>query len=337
MIGFYKKVIIFNIIALILSLSVGGWIVYKFNQFIHTRASSEKDKVYIEINRGENLYSIIKKLKKFGVITRSDWFYYYIKLTGDAKKIKAGTHFFYTDFTPKEVLKELISISIYSVKVVVIEGSDIDDIADTLQKSGYDRQRFLQLVNDKNLAEQLTGLKIDTLEGFLYPDTYYLEKHEKVEKIVSVMVNRFKDIFQKIAKKSNFTQDDYKHIIIASIIEKETSKKKDMPFVASVIYNRLRLNMPLQMDSTIIYGIKNFDGNLTKKDLLDSSNVYNTYIYKGLPKTPICNPSKSAIYAAYNPKKTDYLYFVSKDGKNTVFSRTLREHNRWVIRYQKRH
>ncbi len=332
----YKKIIIFNAIVLILSLILGGWIYFQFYKFVNTPASLEKEKVYMDIQKGESLYSIIKKLKKEGVISRSDWFYYYIKIKGCAKNIKAGTHFFYKNYTPKEVLKELLSVSIYTVKVRVREGFNIKDIAKMLEKSGYDANQFLLLCNDASFASNLTGVDVTTLEGFLYPDTYYFEKHEKIKKIIDVMFDRFKNVFHKITNRDNITEEDYKKIIIASIIEKETSVKDDMPIVASVIYNRLKKGMLLQMDSTVIYGIKYFDGNLKRVDLRNRDNIYNTYVYKGLPKTPICNPSIYALQAAYYPKKTDYLYFVSKDGKRTIFSKTLKEHNRWVRKYQKK-
>jgi UPF0755 protein len=335
MMNIYKKIIIFNLIALIFSLSVGGWIVFKFYQFVNSPASNQSDGVYIEIDKGENLYSIIKKLKRAHIIGRSDWFYYYVKLKGSAKKIKAGTHFFKQNYSPKEVLKELVNISIYTVRVRIPEGSSLKQIAKVLTKTNYNGDKFLNLVYDSSFCSSLVGIKVENLEGFMYPDTYYFEKHESINKIIDVMYGRFKNILSGISGRDRITADDYKKIIIASIIEKETAKKDDMPLIASVIYNRLKRSMPLQMDSTVIYGIKNFDGNLTKKDLKDSDNYYNTYIYKGLPKTPVCNPSKDSLYAAYNPKESNYLYFVSQDGKNTIFSKTLREHNRWVRKYQK--
>lgn len=330
----YKKIVIFNIIALFLSIIVGSWIFFQFYKFINTPSTSQNNGVYVEIDKGENLYSIIKKLKRANIISRSDWFYYYIKVKGAARNIKAGTHFFYTNYTPKDVLNELVSISVYSVKIVVAEGSSLNDIAKILKKSGYEYKKFLTLSRNREFVSKLVGFDAESLEGFLYPDTYYFEKHEKIERIIKVMFNRFMGIYKEIARKNIIEKDDYKKIIIASIIEKETSKKSDMPLIASVIYNRLKKGMPLQMDSTVIYGIESFDGNLKKEDLENRNNEYNTYVYKSLPKTPICNPSRDSLYAAYHPKTTNYLYFVSKNGKDTIFSKTLKEHNRWVRKYQ---
>ncbi len=332
--SFYKKIIVFNAIALILFIVLGGWMIFKFNKFVHTKASDNQEKVYMEINKGESVYSIIKKLQKEKIVSRADWFYYYVRLSGASKKIKAGVHLFFRDYTPKNVLKELESSSVYSTKVTIAEGWTINRIAKALTDRGFNGDKFLSLARSASLAKELTGLNIDTLEGFLYPDTYYFKINEKPEEIIHVMFDRFKSVFYEVTKRYNFTDDDYKKIIIASIVEKETSQNNDRPLVASVIYNRLKRGMPLQMDSTVIYGIRNFSGNLVKDDLRNKNNIFNTYIYRGLPKTPICSPSKESIFAAYHPKNSDYIYFVSKDGRNTIFSKTLKEHNRWVRKYQ---
>ena len=329
---FYKKIIIFNAIALILFISAGGWIIVKFNEFVHTSASQTKNKVYIDVKSGENVYSIIKTLKEKGIITRTDWFYYYVRLSSAARKIKAGVHLFYTDYTPKEVLNELENSSVYSKKITIIEGWSDRKIAKVLTDNGFDGAEFLKLAQNPPLAKKLTGLSIDTLEGFMYPDTYYLKIKEKPINIIYVMFDRFESEFYDVAKRHFFTMMDYKKLIVASIIEKETNIKKDKPLVASVIYNRLKKKMPLQMDSTVIYGIKDFNGHLTKKEIKNKDNRYNTYVYAGLPKNPICNPSSSSLKAAYNPAKTDYLYFVAQDNGSSVFSKTLKEHNRWIRR-----
>ncbi len=331
--NFYKKIIIFNVIAFVLFLSAGGWVIYKFNRFIHTKASENKQKVYIEINKGEHIYDIVRKLKKDGIITRSDWFYYYIRLSSADKKIKAGVHLFYKNYTPKEVLKELESSNIYSVKVRVVEGWTIDKIANLLTSKGFDGDKFIQLADNSTLSKQLTGLNIKTLEGLLFPDTYYFSKNEKPLNIIYVMFDRFKNVFNKITNRHYLNKNDYKKLIVASIIEKEASDDKDKPLVASVIYNRLKKNMYLQMDSTVIYGDKTFNGSLTKSALKSKDNRYNTYVYKGLPQTPICNPSESSIYAAYNPAKTDYLFFISNKDK-MIFSKTFKEHIRWIKKYK---
>ncbi len=332
--NFYKKLLIFNGIVFVIVLIVGGWTIWRFERFLNTPASSKKNKVYMQIKRGERIYSIIKRLKNRGLITRSDWFYYYVRLSSASRSIKAGLHLFYTNYTPKEVLKELENANIHVARVMVIEGWTINEIAKQLQKKGFDGEGFEKLCDNATFARKMTGLKIASMEGFLFPDTYYLEKFEPPKKVILLMLGRFRDVFESITGKRSITDEDYKKLIVASIIEKETPKKKDKPLVASVIYNRLKRNMPLQMDSTVIYGIRNFNGDLTRKDLDNKSNPYNTYTHRGLPPTPICNPGYDSLYAAYHPAKSDFLYFVSKNGKDTIFSKTLKEHNRWIRKYQ---
>ncbi len=332
--NFYKKLLIFNAIAFVFVMIVGGWVLWRFDKFLNTPASSQKKKIYMQIRRGESVYNIIKRLKKKGLITRSDWFYYYVRLSSASRSIKAGLHLFYTNYTPKDVLKELENANIHVAKVAVIEGWTIKDIAKRLSKKGFDGEGFLKLCDNASFSKKLTGLDIQSMEGFLFPDTYYLEKFEKPQKIILLMLGRFRDVFHSITGRRKLSYEDYKKLIIASIIEKETPKKKDKPLVVSVIYNRLKKHMPLQMDSTVIYGIKNFNGDLTKSDLDNKTNPYNTYAHIGLPPTPICNPGYDSLYAAYHPAKSDYLYFVSKNGRDTIFSKTLKEHNRWVRKYQ---
>jgi UPF0755 protein len=123
-------------------------------------------------------------------------------------------------------------------------------------------------------------------------------------------------------------------VILASIIEKETSLSEEKPLISAVFHNRLKKKFPLQSDPTVIYGIRNFNGNLTKEDLLRST-PYNTYLRAGLPPTPICNPGRDSLLAAVRPAPVSYLYFVSKNDGSHYFSSDIEEHNRAVWKYQK--
>jgi len=156
------------------------------------------------------------------------------------------------------------------------------------------------------------------------------------EEILGVMVRRFRRKFtpemESKAEEDGFTL--HQIVTIASIIEKETGLDQEKPLVSEVIRKRLSIHMPLQMDPTVIYGLKKFGGNLTKKDLR-TPNPYNTYRNRGLPPGPICNPGLSSLIAAVGPAETDYLYFVSRNDGSHQFSRTLQEHNRAVAVYQK--
>jgi UPF0755 protein len=149
------------------------------------------------------------------------------------------------------------------------------------------------------------------------------------------MVQRFKEVLTGLQEKEGNSGhlNTKKVVILASIVERESGLQMERPLIASVFYNRLKLGMALQSDPTVIYGIKDFDGDLTKKNLL-TSTAYNTYLKPGLPPGPISNPGKDALQAVLLPAESDYLYFVSKNNGSHFFSKNLRDHNRAVARYQ---
>jgi UPF0755 protein len=191
-------------------------------------------------------------------------------------------------------------------------------------------------LSDSPLNHHGSGKTLSTLEGYLFPDTYYLIKEMPPEEIIKMMIHQFRKVFrpelESIAFEKGISQREA--VILASIIEKETPLSEEKPFISAVLYNRLKKRMPLQSDPTVIYGIKDFNGNLTKEDLLKPS-PYNTYLITGLPPTPICNPGKDSILAALHPAPVPYLYFVSKNDGSHYFSSNIKDHNRAVSKYQK--
>ena len=182
----------------------------------------------------------------------------------------------------------------------------------------------------------VTGISADSLESNLFPETYQFVKFTAEATIVKKMVETFKERalkkeFLKRAREIGFTYHEI--ITLASLIEKETGKDSERKQISSVFHNRLKKNMRLQTDPTVIYAIENFDGNIRKRDLkIDSP--YNTYRYKGLPPGPIASPGLKSIVASLYPAKTSNLYFVSRQDGSHQFSATLNEHNRAVQKYQ---
>jgi UPF0755 protein len=174
------------------------------------------------------------------------------------------------------------------------------------------------------------------LEGYLFPDTYHLLREMDPEEVIQMMVHQFRKVFGPDFARwaSELGISEREVVILASIIEKETSLSEEKPLVSAVFHNRLRKKIPLQSDPTVIYGIKNFNGNLTKQDLMRPT-PYNTYVIAGLPPTPICNPGKDSLLAAVHPAPVSYLYFVSKNDGSHYFSSAIEEHNRAVWKYQK--
>jgi len=314
-----KKLFIANLILFFFVFAFLVYTIFKFNAFLNTPASHIHKGLYVEVKKNEPVQKLIETLKDKGIIKRGDWFYYYVRLSGEAKSIKAGYHFFYTDYTPKEVLDELVNPKIHTVKITILPEFTLKRIIKILKAKGLNGKEFKKIAYDPDFVEKCIGYKAKSLEGFLYPDTYFIAKGENPKVIAQLMCKRFKEVFKEIKKSDNFTDDDYKKLIIASIVQKEATDEKDMKLVASVIYNRLKRNMFLQMDSTRFIDNKSFD----------------TYLHKGLPPQPICNPEKTAIEAAYNPSKSDFLYFISKKNGEMVFSKTLKEHNKNIRKYLK--
>jgi len=220
--------------------------------------------------------------------------------------------------------------------VTIPEGYRIIEIGDILVKNGLaDKEKFLeQTKNTKLLKEISTG----SLEGYLFPETYHFGKFTDEKTIVKKMVDTFKERtlkqeFLNRAKEMGFSFHEI--ITLASLIEKETGKDSERKQISSVFHNRLKKNMLLQTDPTVIYAIENFDGNIKKRHLkIDSP--YNTYRYKGLPPGPISSPGLKSIVAALYPANTSNLYFVSRRDGSHQFSSTLNQHNEAVQKYQLR-
>ena len=211
----------------------------------------------------------------------------------------------------------------------------MEQIAERLSTAGLaDPERFLAACRDTDLIA-LLGIKANSLEGYLYPDTYRFRRGLSESRLASTMARRFLAEWEKLkplAAKNGF--DRNRAVTLASIIEKEVMKGSERPLVSAVYHNRLKKGMRLQADPTVIYGIKDFNGNLTKDDL-KTDTAYNTYTRIGLPPGPICSPGAASLAAALSPAKVGYLYFVAKGDGTHRFSTTYREHSRAVRKYQK--
>jgi UPF0755 protein len=212
----------------------------------------------------------------------------------------------------------------------------MEQVADLLAAKGLVRKEvFLQLAqNPKVLSAH--GVKATSLEGYLFPDTYYFSRGLDPSTLVDTMVKRFWQMVDPLRESADAVGMKMEEVVIlASIVEKETANPAERPVIASVFLNRLRLGMRLESDPTVIYGLKDFDGNLRKHDLTRET-PYNTYVIKGLTPGPIASPGLDAIKAVLSPAQTEYLYFVSKNDGSHYFSKTFAEHNRAVETYQKK-
>ena len=220
--------------------------------------------------------------------------------------------------------------------MTIPEGFTSAQIAELLGKKGLvEKGEFLLLTGDQDLVRRY-GIAGAGLEGYLYPDTYRFYRGMTALSVVDVMVKRFKEVTAPFVERAEQLGMAFEDIVaLASIVEKETGLAEERPVIASVFLNRLKRGIRLESDPTVIYGLTGFNGNLTRKDL-SKPTPYNTYLIPGLPPGPIANPGLDAIKAVLFPAKTNYLYFVSKNDGSHYFSRTLAEHNRAVMIYQKK-
>lgn len=297
----------------------------------------------IHIKRGMHLRQIAGLLEERGVIRSKQSFILITTLLGKKTRIKAGEYEFTNSELPLEVLNSLVKGQVKRHLVTIPEGYTLSQIAQLLEDSSIvGKKEFVQKTSSPAFVSSLglfhpgkegTG---PTLEGYLFPETYHLIQDMDPEEIIRMMVHQFRKIFESDpvngASQSEVSQREA--VILASIIEKETPLSEEKPLISAVFHNRLKKRIPLQSDPTVIYGIKNFDGNLTKEHLLRPT-PYNTYLVHGLPPTPICNPGKNSLLAALNPAPVPYLYFVSKNDGSHYFSSDIEDHQRAVWRYQK--
>lgn len=301
--------------------------------FIPRGASQQS--VEIKVEPGEPFSSVIQKLKDSGVIASKTLFSLAATLTARDRKIHWGLYRFDLPVAPWEVLDRMAHGKGVFRRVTIPEGLTVSQIAELLAQAGIvDKNRFVRQAADPSLLASL-ALADEGVEGYLFPDTYYFVPFVSEKDVIVAMAERFRKAFNTATKQQVEELDLTAHEIVtlASLIEKETAIKNERPLVSAVFHNRLRLNIPLQSDPTVIYGIKNFSGNLTRQDL-QSETPYNTYRIRGLPPTPICNPGLSALEAALNPAPVPYLYFVSKNDGSHLFSVSLAEHNQAVRKYQ---
>ena len=333
------KKIFFSIIVVCLVISV--LFILNFYSYCVTSYSSTPVDIIINIPQGSSFKKVSAILSENNIIRKSIRFSFLAKLKNAEHKIKTGEYCMTMPMSPLEVLDKLTRGAVIIYSVTIPEGKNIFDIAKIMEKAGLGSAAgTLEKMMSAEFIKSL-GIKEESLEGFLFPDTYHFSRETVPETILRRMVIRHNNIVNKEIKKRAAQKglSMRKVLILASLVEKETARKVEKPLISAVFLNRLKKGMRLECDPTVIYGIKledpNFNTRLRTKHL-KKVTPYNTYRIFGLPKGPICNPGLGSIKAVLNPAETDYLYFVSKNNGTHQFSKTLREHNRAVYEYQKK-
>jgi len=323
------------IISLGLLLLAALFLFAALGHFFITPAEKGGKSQLVIVKEGLSLKEVARELERKEIITNKALFELWAEVLGYSRKIKAGEYELGAHMPPRMILEKLIKGEVITYPVTVPEGFTAEQIAELLDEGGLiNNEKFLSLINDAALLRQ-HGISAPSLEGYLYPETYHFARGISGRTIIDAMVGRFWEVVSPLKESMDGAGMNLQDVItLASIVEKETGLAEERPTIASVFLNRLKKGMRLESDPTVIYGIKDFDGNLTRKDL-NKATPYNTYVIRGLPPGPIANPGLEAIRAVLHPAKTDYLYFVSKNDGSHHFSKTLSEHNKAVQIYQK--
>ena len=291
----------------------------------------------VVIPDGLTFQNVAVLLEREQLIKSSSVFVLFGKSQFADRKVHAGEYELNPGMIPAEILSKLLNGEVLLHPLTIPEGLTITQIADVVSQQGLtDRVEFLRLAKDREFIVSL-GIKAETLEGYLYPDTYKFPRPIKSREVLVAMVEQLRQVVGPdfLARMQELKMTMHEVLTLASVIEKETGSGGERPEISAVFHNRLKKHIPLQSDPTVIYGLPAFDGNLHKKDL-SSPSPYNTYLVQGLPPGPIANPGIQAIRAALYPSESRSLYFVSRNDGTHQFSATLIEHNKAVEKYQKR-
>jgi len=291
----------------------------------------------VVIPDGSTFQYVASLLEREGLIKSRTVFVLLGKSQSADRKVHAGEYELNPGMTPAEILSKLLNGQVLLHPLTIPEGLTIAQIADVASEQGLtDPAEFLRLANDRAFIASL-GIKAETLEGYLYPNTYKFPRPIKARELLVAMVEQLRQVVgpDLLARMQELKMTMHEVLTLASVIEKETGSGGERPEISAVFHNRLKKHIPLQSDPTVIYGLPAFDGNLHKKDL-SSPSPYNTYRVQGLPPGPIANPGIQAIRATLYPSDSHSLYFVSRNDGTHQFSATLIEHNKAVEKYQKR-
>lgn len=301
-------------------------------------ASAQSDPRLFRVDRGASMAIVARDLADAGLVRSAlsaSLLARWLDLDG---RLHVGEYELSPDQSTRQILEIVTSGRVKRWPVTIPEGSRVVDVADRLQEAGLaERDAFLAVATDPLIAAHL-GVPGNTLEGYLYPDTYLLPRDMEPAEIAKTMVQQFERVWREEieprATESTLSKNEI--VTLASIVEKETAAPTERPLIAAVFLNRLGRGMRLETDPTVIYGISDFDGNLRSVHLRDDSNPYNTYRIPGLPPGPIANPGADALLAVVEPSDSDYLFFVSRNDGSHEFSVSYEAHSAAVDRYQRR-
>ena len=336
-----KKFFVFLLILLLILSGVGFWGYQKLTEFVHTPVNVTKDQL-LTIDRGTTGSKLAVLLEQEKILEHADLLPWLLKLQPQLNKVKAGTYSLTGVKTLQDLLDMINSGKEAQFSVKFIEGKTFKEWRKNLENAPHLKQT-LQGKSDKEIMALLdipaaakAVYEWNNIDGWLYPDTYNYTPNSTDLELLKRSTTRLQKALDKAWSERDENlplADPYQMLILASIVEKETGIASERPQVASVFINRLKANMKLQTDPTVIYGMgESYTGNIRKKDL-ETITPYNTYMIEGLPPTPIAMVSESALQAVAHPAKTDFYYFVADGSGGHKFTRNLNEHNKAVQEY----
>lgn len=314
-----------SLVVIVLLVSLSGGLYLWARQQLETPVLHSQSNQYVEIERGSSPDEIIAKLSNLGVIRRGWLLRLYVRLSGSGSRLKAGEYRFPSPISPLGVLKKLEDGEQRLNRLTIVEGWTRWDIAAQLARIPelklQSPEEALALMDDTSLIRDIDPTA-KNLEGYLFPDTYSFPPDSDGKRVVETMVKRFRQVWDGLSAKSPVAagKTPREIVTIASLIETEAKLKEERPKVSSVIYNRLSLDTPLGIDSTVIYASKlagkwKYNGKVYQSDL-DRDSPYNTRRVRGLPPGPIASPGASSLEAAMNPAETRFLYYVREPSRN---------------------
>ncbi|GAW95272.1 MULTISPECIES: endolytic transglycosylase MltG [Colwellia] len=328
-----RNLIIFMLLIL---LATAGTLLYQFDKALSTPLALENDS-FLKVKPGSSISSFAKQLEQQQWLTNRFWLRTYGRLFPHKANIKAGTYLVTKGTTLAQLLVQLVKGKEHQFTVTFIEGTRFQDAVVILAEHPYIKKS----IQGDTLSEIAVKVGIDSAnpEGWLFPDTYAFTADTLdimlLKRAYANMQTQLNLLWKNRAENLPYSTP-YQALIMASIIEKETSYVAEQAVISSVFVNRLRKKMRLQTDPTVIYGLgERYKGDITRAHLREKT-LYNTYRIHGLPPTPIAMTGLSALKATLNPATSDYLYFVSDANGKHVFSKTLAEHNRAYRDYRKK-
>ena len=294
---------------------------------------------------GEPSSSVVVRLEKKGLIRNAIFARSVLLLKGWDRKVKRGVYSLSPSMTTYAILSTLVHGRVKLIQITVPEGYTMYQIASLMEEKGFfDAREFLELCKSRRFMERLRlkGIgapeEAKSLEGYLFPDTYYLPEEITPEELITIMNRNFWRVFKKYEKRAlEIYGGIHPAVTMASLVEKEAAVDRERPIIAAVFLNRLRRGIPLQSDPSVLYakGIYTYRRVFYRDLKYDSP--YNTYLHRGLPPGPICNPGEASIRASVYPADVDYLYFVSRGDGTHAFAKTKEEHIRNIRKYRKKY